>query len=98
MASCPPPRAARVTTGVLRALAAVEAAVAVAAAVAACPPPRVARLITGGLRAVAAAALAWAWDKRTTRRAAPPWLLLGNFRLIGAMVNGIGENDILCEL
>jgi hypothetical protein len=46
----------------------------------------------------AAAALARAWDKRTTQRAAPPWLLLGNFCLIGAMVDGIGENDILCEL
>ena len=46
----------------------------------------------------AAAALVRAWDKRTVRRAAPPWLLLGNFRLIGAMVDGIGENDILCEL
>jgi hypothetical protein len=47
--------------------------------------------------AAAVAAAARSWDKRTMRRAAPPWLL-GNFRLNLAMVDGIGENDILCEL
>jgi hypothetical protein len=45
-----------------------------------------------------AAAAARAWDKRTMRRAAPSCLVVGKGRLNRAMVDGIGENDMLCEL
>jgi hypothetical protein len=46
--------------------------------------------------AAAAATVVRACDKRTMRRTAPP-CLSGNF-CFRAMVDGIGENDILCEL
>ena len=47
---------------------------------------------------VAAAASARAWDKQAKRRAAPSCLVVDKGRLIRAMVDGIGENDVLCEL